>query len=169
MSERQPERKTGNALMSACFSSGDWSCLMHALSSHNSGESIPSSRFASSPHASSCLNFAAPSSCQLCEQKPFTAPRTAGAVFEYRPVSSFDTRSDCCSSARGSARKRAFASASALAAEPPPTSADIVEASASLVLLLPIEAKRACARPRLRGVAMTAMIRDRTPPTTKNG
>ena len=95
------------------------------------------------PHAVSCLCLATPSSCQLWLTKPVTFPRLAGAVFAKSPVSSFETRSVDCSSASGSARKRAFASESALDAEPPPTSALIVAASASFVLLVPIEPKKA--------------------------
>ena len=144
--------------MSACFSSALWSCLMHALSSQMSGASTPSSRFASSPHAVSCLCLATPSSCHEWLTKPVTFPRLAGAVFAKRPVSSFETRSVDCSSASGSARKRAFASESAFDAEPPPTSALMVAASASFVLLVPSEPKKAWTRPRLRGVARKAML-----------
>ena len=80
MSERQPERKTGSALMSACFSSALWSCLMHALSSQISGLPTPDRR-ASLPHAISATYFAGPESRQLCEMKPVTFPSFAGAVF----------------------------------------------------------------------------------------
>ena len=80
-SERQPDRNTGNALISACFSSGDWSCLMHALSSQISGSFRPSPRRASWLHARSCVCLAAPSSDQEWLTNPLTAPRLASAVF----------------------------------------------------------------------------------------
>ena len=135
-SERQPERKTGSDAMSACFSSSVWSCLMHALSSHTRGSATPPRR-ASSPHETSCSYLAGPGSCQLWLTNPSTCPSFAGAVFSYRPESALLMRSLSCSSVSRRARNRAAPSASASDAEPPPTKAAIVAASASLCVLAP--------------------------------
>ena len=152
-------------MMSACFSSGVWSCLMHALSSQTRGSAAPSRR-ASSPHETSCSYLAGPGSCHECEMKPSTWPSFAVAVFSYRPVSALLMRSDSCSSDSRSARKRLTPSASASDAEPPPTRAAIVAASASLVLLAPTELTKCWNLPRLRGVKMAP--RKRTTKTKKN-
>ena len=70
-------------------------------------------------------------------------------------------RSDSRSSS-AEARKRLTPSASASDADPPPTRAAIVAASASLVLLAPIELTKCWKRQRLRGVVMAARMRTMT-------
>ena len=108
-SERQSERNTGNELMSACFSSSVWSCLMHALSSHTRGSAGPGAPRLVAPR-DELLELGGPGSCHGAKMKPSTWPSAAAAVFSYTRVGATDEgRTPAAAPDSRSARKRAHA------------------------------------------------------------
>ena len=133
-SERQPERLTGRHIR---FSSiALWS--MQALSSQIRGCVSPSLRTPSVfAHSSSRAYLAAPSSDHECDTNPSTSPSFAARVLAWSPESVELLRSAAVSALSGNARKCRAPSSSARLAAPPPMSAAIDAASASLVPVLP--------------------------------